>query len=196
MHLTLFQDAYFDGTNIDFDIVIADSSGLVPQIGLVLGSGSDFTVTVYDSAGAVDNFTTAVTSTEIGTSGVYRIRTVYAELNRLALGGTAPDGIWRWVFTPTTARPDLTFEPLSVSITFNQEIGNATGTPTTTQATLQWLANTTDADHYKDSWISVKSGNREGECKKITASTTGGQLTFGAMSAALVAGDKVLIINR
>lgn len=191
MHLTLFQDAFFDGTYIDFDIVIADSSGLVPQTGIALTT--DFTITVYDSAGNIDTFTTAVTSTEIGTSGIYKVRTTYSELNR-----AAGDGIWRWVLTPTVNRPDLTFEPMAVSITINQEIGTASTVTSTSIATFTGLSST-GVTHYKDSWLFVvwsTTANLIGEVKKITANDGAGQLTFGAMSAALTAGDKILIINR
>lgn len=77
------------------------------------------------------------------------------------------------------------------------EIGTATGTPTTTQATFTGLGDLT-TDHYKDSLFRVLTGSNAGEVKKITASVNSGgnvQLTFGAMSAALVSSDKIMIIN-
>ena len=191
MHLTLFEDVSFDGTYIDFDIVIADGSGLIPQTGLILNT--DFSITLYDSAGASDAAT--ITSTEVTGTGIYKIRTTYANLNRTALGGTAGDGIWRWVFS--RINPDLTFEPKAVSITFNMEMGTATGTPTTTTCTFTGLASA-DVDHYKDSMFRViaRATGVAGEVKKTTANTSGGQLTFNAMSVALANGDKILIINR
>ena len=187
MHLTLFEDAHFDGTYIDFDIVIADGAGLIPQSGKVITT--DFTIALYDSANANVGGAT-IAATEVTGTGTYRIRTTYSTINR-----AAGDGIWKWVFT--RVNPDLTFMPHEVSVTLNQELGTATGTPTTTTCTFTGLAST-DTDHYKDSMFRViaRATGVAGEVKKITASTSGGQLTFAAMSVALASGDKVLIINR
>src|SRR3990167_8451415 len=124
----------FDGTNIKFDIIIADAAGLVPQT----GKASGLTITVYDSARNVDAAT--VTPTEIGTTGVYELSTPYADIYR-----TAGDGLWRWTFAHT--EPDLTFEPKEVSILINVEIGTATGTPTTTSITVSGLKDIS-SDHY------------------------------------------------
>jgi hypothetical protein len=110
MHLTLFQDVPFDGTYIDFTLVVLDASGLVPQT----GQSGNITTVVYDSANNPDAATVVIS--ELGTTGVYRVRTTYSELNR-----AAGNGLWRWVFTHSS--PDFTFKPPAVTITLNQIIG-------------------------------------------------------------------------
>ena len=177
----------FDGTYVEFDIVIADSAGLIPQTGMASG----LTVTLYDcqSTPATDAATIAIL--EIGTTGTYRIRTTYSEIDR----SVVKDGLRRWTFIHTN--PDVTFLPPSVSILINAEIGVATGTPSTTVAIFTGLNDLT-TDHYKDSLFRVLTGSNAGEVKKITASVNSGgnvQLTFGAMSAALASSDKIMIIN-
>jgi hypothetical protein len=89
---------YNDGTNLDFDIVCTDSTGQIPQT----GQAGNISVSLYDSA--LNSDAATITVTEVGTTGYYRIRTTYTDINL----GTG-DGLWRWKFTHTS--PDFTFIP-------------------------------------------------------------------------------------
>ena len=177
----------FDGTYIDFFVACLDSNG-----NLATGQTASITVTLYDSTLTQDAAT--ITVSEVGTSGIYRVRTTYADLNR-----TAGDGLWIWTFSHSTA--GYTFAPRYMAIQVSAEIGtvNTTNfTPTTTQAEFDGLSDTS-TDHYKDAFLKVLTGANKGEVRKITGSqlsNTRVLLTFNAMDAALASGDKIKIINE
>src|SRR3990172_7830681 len=123
---------HFNGTYIDFFITCLDVSGRP-----VTGQAASITVAMYDSALASDAATIAVT--EIGTSGIYRIRTTYADMNR-----AAGDGIWVWTFAHSS--PDYNFDPRYAGIEISKEIGSVNTTsfaPTTIQAEFDNLNDTT-----------------------------------------------------
>ena len=157
MHLTLFEDAHFDGTYIDFDTVIADGAGLIPQTGKVITT--DFTIALYDSANNADAATIA--ATEITGTGTYRIRTTYADINR-----AAGDGIWKWVFT--RVNPDLTFMPHEVSVTLNQLIGTIVSDAGNTATTFKTDRTETTNNFCAGRFVRFVNGNLAEQIKKIT----------------------------
>lgn len=178
----------FDGTYIDFRLSIMDASGLVPQT----AQSSSTEVLIFDSALNTD--VASVTLTELGSSGTYRVRTLYSDLNR-----SAGDGLWTWTFA--NSAPDYTYKPPAVSLVLDKEVGTtntASFAPTTTQIEVDGLSDLT-ANHYKDAIIRVITSNNKKEVKKVLTSTlvtSRISLTFGALSAALTNGDKIVIINE
>jgi len=178
---------HFNGTYIDFFITCLDSTGAPAT-----GQAANITVNIYDSTLTQD--TAVVTVSEVGTSGIYRVRTTYTDLNR-----AAGDGLWIWTFSHATA--GYSFDPRFVALQISAEIGTVNTTnfaPTTTQAEFDGLSDTS-TDHYKDAFIKVLTGANKGEVRKITGSQlSNGRvlLTFNAMDAPLGAGDVVKIINE
>lgn len=159
MHLTLFQDVPFDGTYVDFTLIVLDASGLVPQT----EQTANITVAVYDSANNIDAATVAITELNNAGAytGVYRVRTTYSELNR-----AAGNGLWRWVFTH--AAPDFTFNPPAVTITLNQIIGKVLTDAGNTATTFKTDRSEATTDWCKGRFVRFITSVAE-EVKKITA---------------------------
>ena len=154
----------FDGTNVKFDIVAADASGLVPQTNKV----SSLAVSLFDPLGNSD--AASISASEIGSTGTYRISTPFAQLNT-----SSGMGLWNWKFShPET---DLTFVPPSVSFNITRQVANVKDSASTVGSCWTTLTATLP-DSYRYSFQQFVTGvNVNVAPRMITASTSGGMLS-------------------